>query len=162
MTEIISSPWNSGDLPDRQHCCSSNPGAPLAKTFWLPCFPWHLSYMSVILHDFPWHVLIPLSNCLSMPVGKTQQGWPSLFSPMHLKRCEDMATVCLSCLVSESSWHVVAMGMKEGHAPDPQISSICILSEFSYVPFLYCLKIAQVRNLFRQPHQPFLWKEVNY
>lgn len=52
------------------------------------------------------------------------------------------------------------MGVKKGHAPDPQISSICILSEFSYVPFLYCLKIAQVRNLFRPINLSFEKKSI--
>lgn len=153
VTEIISGPWNSGDLPDRQHCCSSNPGVPLAKTLsGCSVSLGTLSYMSVILHDFPWHSLTLLSNCLSMPVGKTQQGLTKPLPPdAPLKRCEDMATASLPCLISESSLLLLPI-----HWFLPLVFCLNSLTFLSYI----VLKIAQVRNLFRPINLSFEKKSI--
>lgn len=151
MAEIISGPWNSGDHPDRQHCCSSNPGAPLAKTLsGCPVSVGTLSYVSVILYDFPGNSLTPLSSCVSMPVGNTQQGSSKPLLPDALQTLwrHDHSLPAMSHLRVQLA---CGCGWEWRSA---------VLPIHWFLPFVFCLnsltflfyivlKIAQVRNLFR-------------
>lgn len=114
---------------------------PSKDSFWMPCFCWHLSLH--VCHT-PW---LPMELAHSAEQLFINACWkdPARFDQASSPWCTPNAgKIWPQSVCHVSSQNPVGMqlrmGMKECHAPYPQISSICILSEFSYVPFLYCLK----------------------